>query len=316
MKRIFILFLLLGSHSFAGTCKNAIDDLAVKAETPERIILKIVKGHAVYLYKPKKTLNKDHNIDGINFFGERFSEQNSVYELGIKSQKQWYSIRTTDPDLRYLDDKNLIFIIPDAHREKKSKIILGDALTALPWKWVGVEMFMQDLQVDLNNIASPTQSQKSKAQSIDKIRSSLDRSWTPWLQFGSNPSDRMSFQIMFDHILSAMREGSKIIALDVPEEQAAYGAPFSNGWRNLKWTLRLPNQGRGIIIGGASHFFGVMKGVLLQDFILDRFPNRKLVIYDWPNNKFIHFQVLSRDSDHGPNTNDLNDHDAKYIKLR
>ncbi len=306
-----VLVLLLSFHCLSASSERC-ERFYNNQSQSIKLVLAIAEGKAVYLDNPQKALSANHEINGIQFWGKRYQEQKKVYRMAFKSQQQWYSVRTSSADFRYLNEQDLIFIIPDTHREDYSKILLAKILKEIHWDWVGIEMFMQSLQGDIDTIATKGKPKNEKEEAIGNIRASLDRSWTPWLQFGTNPGDKTVYQDMFDNLMKQMKKNTRIIAMDVPDDRPSYPKAFSIGWRNLKWTQTLPNQGRGIILGGSSHFFGVHKGILLQDFILDKYPNRKLIVFDWPNNRFIHFQILTENSVKGPNTNGLHDLDPNF----
>lgn len=216
------------------------------------------------LPRPRLTFTEPDNL--VTFALDRFSDQMEVFRMSQKpvaSREITAESASPTPTL----EKDAILLVPEDHNSIPEKQFVQRLIESHQIDWLALEMVPAEMQNDLDNFMSG--SDASSLAAAVRLAVHLERYWGFYtLRAYSNTPH-------FDMITACKARGIPVIGLDVLTEGESYGTPQSFGYRNLMWTRKIPASGRGLIFGGSGHFT-VLKGLRVQDFLRERFPNRIL----------------------------------------
>lgn len=168
-----------------------------------------------------------------------------------------------------------VLLFPDLHGKWERYRGLVKLVREEKLDWLALEMLPQNLQTELDDFLSAKESSSTWREAKRKLQNYLQPFWAKYYDKMSDPDGNPYYRLL----LLCRERGLKVLALDAPISYTvaanAKDAPLSIGTRNLLWSEKIPEKGRGIVYGGQFHFSGYPK-IRVQDFLWERNSKRKI----------------------------------------
>lgn len=221
--------------------------------------------------------------------------RNQYYKQEKAAYKRWHS----DPEIVDLPKVGLrdllieswdwdVLVIPDIHNHWDEIELIEEMLDRGRLDWMAMEMFRASFQRTIDQFLSAPggtgsysvlrkEMRRELIEGIRLLRLDLKRGWDTWLTDLDLPVSPY-FRLMVscrdrDMRLYGLNCERDYIMLNYSERERV---PWIMGAENKLWAQRIPIEGRGIVFGGLMHF-SRFPGVRVQDFMVERMPDKRIV---------------------------------------
>jgi hypothetical protein len=184
----------------------------------------------------------------------------------------------TDPHTKsFATTANAVLLAPEGvHGNRDAFDRLVAALADRKFDWLGMEMIPADMQATLDDFTGKLEASTAYREARARLLDYFKDAWNGRAGPKTSAEENYYFQL----VEFARKRGARVIGMEnVPSAFFffRYGeTPFGAAVRNVRWAETLPIAGRGVVFGGSAHFTEP-GGANVQDFILKRRPNARLV---------------------------------------
>lgn len=215
-------------------------------------------------------------------------------EKALKQLRSSEEIRKPDEiKIEQLQDflgssKKSVLLVPDRHGDRRRIQVLEYLVERKEVDWVGLEMLPHTMQPVLDQFLKADPSSSEFVEARQKILEYFGETaqGTAWRSHWLNPyaAPVKAEQVPYYQILLKAKEsGTRIVALDSADYRSQHIYDNKNlHTRNVVWSQSIPKSGRGVVFGGAHHFY-MKRGANFQDFVP---KSRKLYMLDYPYQNF------------------------------
>jgi hypothetical protein len=163
------------------------------------------------------------------------------------------------------------FLVGETHGDTKAYGLVEDMILSPDTEWFALEMFPEDLQPLLDRFLTSPDGSEGWQDAREAILRFYSRNWnTRGHEVTEDPSDNPYFRLLE----LARSSGIPVVAMDASEIYVTFRFgefPLGAATRDYVWASKIPDWGRGVVYGGASHFSPERRPNMLT-FLRERFP--------------------------------------------
>lgn len=164
-----------------------------------------------------------------------------------------------------------VLLVGETHGDSEAYGIVEEMILSPDTDWFALEMFPEDLQPLLDRYLTSADGSGGWQDAREAILRFYSRNWnTRSHEVTEDPADNPYFRLLE----LARSSGKPVVAMDASEIYVTFRFgefPLGAATRDYVWASKIPDWGRGVVYGGASHFAPDRRPNMLT-FLRNRFP--------------------------------------------
>lgn len=221
---------------------------------------------------PEKNPYADDEARAIKLISEQ-RKPTTIEKIKLKDLKQ------------FLESKNGLLLIPDSHQLAGPLEIFQKLGGLSEVNWLAIEQFSDWQKPFEEEVAKGAAGFRERINIFEtKMLSDRGDGQKMYLQ-ARKEADGSEYPTFFYLARTKLAYGKPLYFIDAESRYSFTGKEalifmkFFGTVRNQNWAKKIPDSGRGIVLGGAEHFMAA-GGINVQDFIRERFPNRPIFLLE------------------------------------